>query len=280
MATQALSFGETESVFRPREILLSIVFSAGTLAAFFALLVFAGKSGLEIDAKEPPPPKVVPMKVKPVLDLALLKQGGKKLKPKLPEMWKKQPPVQRHQAAAAPSPKAERTPQPKSSTPLAKPDAAPPPPDAEVAKTVDQVLLDKPDAEAEPETESEEGAADGVKEGTETDPLKARAVSQYLGKIAGWFNARFRPPSASAAALPCDELKKMGSSVAVQVGPDRRITGYSVTKPSGNAAFDERVKSTMDRVIGEELPPPPPLYPDIVGTVVYPRFSGGTAQCD
>jgi hypothetical protein len=278
MATHALSYGQTESVFRPHEILLSVLGSLATLAAFFALLVFAGKSGLEIEAKEPPPPPVVAMKVNPVLDLALLKKGGKNLKPKLPEKWKKQPPIQRYEAAAAPTPKAAKTP-PASSVPLAKRDAEPPPPDAEVAKEVDQVLLDKPEEEPAPDSESEEGAADGVKEGTETDPLKARAVSQYLAKIAGWFNARFRPPSVSED-LPCDQLKKMGSSVAVQVGPDRRITGYSVTKPAGNAAFDERVKSTMDRVIGEELPPPPPLYPDIVGSVVYPRFSGGSAQCD
>jgi hypothetical protein len=278
MATHALSYGPTDSVFRPHEILLSLVFSAATLVGFFALLVFAGKSRLEIDAREPPPPKAMPIAVKPVLDdLPLLKKGGKKLKPKLPEMWKKQPPVQRYEAAKAPSTKAAKTPQPASSVPLVKPDAEAPPPDAEVAKTVDQVLLDKPDAEAT--SEEEEGAADGVKEGTETDPLKARAVSQYLGKIAAWFNARFRPPAASEE-LPCDVLKKLGSSVSVSVGPDRRITGYSVTRPSGNAAFDERVKSTMDRVIGEELPPPPPLYPDIVGTSVFPRFSGGSAQCD
>ena len=31
-----------------------------------------------------------------------------------------------------------------------------------------------------------------MKEGTETDPLKARAVDLYRAKIAGWFSSRFR----------------------------------------------------------------------------------------
>ncbi len=279
MAT--LSLPRPESVFRPHEILLSVIFSLATLVAFFALMVFAGKSGTHIQAKEPPPPAAMPISVKPVLDdLPLLKKGGKKLKPKLPDMWKKQAPVQRFEAAAAPTPKAEKKPLEKDApkNPLAKPDAEPPPPDAEVAKEVDQTLLDKPDTEPEPD-ENEEGAADGHKDGTETDPLKARAVSAYLSKILGWFNARFRPPSPSDT-LTCEELKKLSSSVAVSVGGDRRITGYSITRPSGNPVFDERVKSTMDRVVGEELPPPPPLYPDILGSTVSPRFSGGSAQCD
>jgi hypothetical protein len=275
---QALSFQQNESAFRPHEILLSILFSAATLAAFFSLLVFAGKSKLEIEAKEPPPPMAMPIKVKPILDdLPLLKKGGKKLKPKLPDMWKKQPPVQRFEQKAAPSTKAEKTPEAATKTPLAKPDAAPPPPDAEVAKEVDQELLDKPDAEVASETE--EGAADGVKEGTETDPLKARAVSQYLARILGWFNSRFRPPSPSDS-LTCEELKKLSASVSVSVGADRSVAGYTITRPSGNAAFDERVKSTMDAAVGQELPPPPPLYPDILGSTVTPRFSGANAQCE
>lgn len=278
MASQALSYERAESAFRPHEILLSVVFSLGVLVAFFALLVFAGESGLEIEAAEPPPPIARPISVKPVLDdLPLLKKGGK-VKPKLPEKWKKQAPVRRLEQKAAPSTKAEKTPQAATKTPLAKPSAELPPPDAEVAKQVDQELLDDPDTKPS-DTAAEEGHADGVEEGTETDPLKARAVSAYLGKILGWFNVRFRPPEPTAE-LPCDVLKKLSSGVAVSVGPDRRVTGYTITSPSGNAAFDERVKSTMDRVVGEELPPPPPLYPDILGSTVNPRFSGRSAQCD
>lgn len=262
--------------FQPHEVLLAVAFSTAMLTGFFVLLVVAGENASRVRSAEPPPPAAMPISVKPVLDdLPLLKLGGKKVKAKLPEMWKKQPPVQRFEAASAPSPKAGKTPEAITSAPLAKPDAAAPPPDAEVAKEVDQVLLDAgPDAAP---TVEGEGSPDGVKEGTEADPLKARAVSQYLGRILGWFNARFRPPEGE---IPCAELKKLSAAVAAQVGPDRRVTGYSITRPSGNPVFDERVKSTMDRIVGEELPPPPPLYPDILGATVSPRFSGSNAQCE
>ena len=90
-------------------------------------------------------------------------------------MWKKQPPVQRFEERSAPSALAEKTPEAIPTSKLALADAAAPPPDAEVGKEVDQELLDAgPDAAP---TVEGEGAADGVKEGTETDPLKARAKS-------------------------------------------------------------------------------------------------------
>jgi len=262
--------------FETHEVLLSVAFSTGVLLSLLVLLIFAGENASRLRAAEPPPPAAIPISVKPVLDdLPLLKLGGKKVKAKLPDMWKKQPPVQRFEAASAPSPKAAKTPDAITSAPLAKLDASAPPPDAEIAKEVDQVLLDAgPDAAP---TVEGEGSPDGVKEGTEADPLKARAVSQYLGRILGWFNVRFRPPTGE---IPCDELKKLSSSVAARVGPDRTVSGYSVTRPSGNAVFDARVKATMDAVVGQELPPPPPLYPDILGSTVSPIFSGSSAQCE
>jgi hypothetical protein len=262
--------------FEPHEVALSIAGAALTLVSFFALLAFAGQSRAHVNAQQPPPPAAMPIAVRPVLDdLPLLKLGGKKVKPKLPNMWKKNPPVQRFESQSAPSPKAAKTPDKIPDSPLAKRDAEAPPPDAEIAKQVDQVLLDaSPDKEANTEGE---GSPDGVKEGTETDPLKARAVSQYMSKLLAWFDARFQPP---VGAVECDELKKLSTSVQVSVGPDRHVTGYSVLSPSGNGPFDERAKTTMDRIVGEELPPPPPLYPDILSTTLPVRFSGKKAQCE
>jgi hypothetical protein len=262
--------------FEPHEVALSIAGTAAVLTAFFTLLIVAGQNTAHVQAKEPPTVNEQPMKVLPVLDdLPLLKLGGKKVRAKLPDMWRKNPPVQRFEAASAPSPKASKSPDSLPDTPLAKRDASAPPPDAEVAKQVDQVLLDAgPDAA--PRVEGE-GSPDGVKEGTETDPLKARAVSQYRARILAWFNARFRQP---VGEVPCGELKKLGASVSVNVSGDRRVGGYSVTGASGNAIFDERARSTMDRIVGEELPPPPPLYPDILSTTISVRFSGRDASCD
>jgi hypothetical protein len=261
--------------FSGRDIALAGSCAALVEALLFIVAVAAGQSSAYIKEKEAERPPPVPIQVRPVLDdLPLLKQGGK-VKTKLPEMWKKQPPVQRFEEKSAPSPKASKSPDALPTSALAKPDAEAPPPDAEVAKQVDQVLLDAtPDSAP---TVEGEGSPDGVKEGTETDPLKARAVSQYHGKLQAWFNARFNSPT--SAEIPCDELKKLSASVSANVSGDRTVAGFSIARPSGNALFDARVQSTMQGTVGAELPPPPPLYPDILGSVLRPRFVGRDADC-
>ncbi len=256
------------SAFSSSEVALAVALALTVEIGMFVLFIWAGESGLHIKPKELAAPEPIPMKVLPVLDdLPLLKLGSKKVKAKLPDMWKKNPPVQRFEEKSAPSPMADKTPDAIPTSPLALKDAEAPPPDAEVAKEVDQLLLDAgPDAAP---TVEGEGAPDGVKEGTETDPLKARAVSQYRVKLIGWFNARFKQPD-----IPCDELKALRSGVTVSVGGDRSVSGYSIRGASGNAAFDEQVRATLDRAKGEELPPPPPLYPDILESQLSFSFSG------
>jgi hypothetical protein len=263
------------AAFSAREIAIAIVGAACVELGLFALFLYAGVGG-HIQAKEPEPPPPIPIKVKPVLDeVPLLKLGGKKMKPKLPEMWKKNPPVQRREERSAPSEKAAKTPDAIPTSKLAPLDAEAPPPDAEVAKEVDQELLDAtPDAEP---TVEGEGSPDGIKEGTEADPLKARAVSQYRMKIIGWFNARFVPPSEGA---PCEELKKLSAGVVATIGGDRSVTGFSIGRPSGNAIFDQRVQSSMQSTVGQILPPPPPLYPDILSSSVSLTLSGQSLQCE
>jgi hypothetical protein len=224
----------------------------------------------KITAREAAPPPPVPIQVKPVLDeLPLLKLGSKKMKAKLPDMWVKKPPIKRYEAASAPSPSAEATPEKIPTTPLAKPSAEAPPPDAAIAKKVDEVI--PPDAgPAKAANLPTEGAEDGVKEGTETDPLKAFAVSQYRMKIAAWFRARFQRPK----DIPCEELKTLKASVAASVSGERTVSGYSLSRPSGNATFDASVKGTLDGIVGggAELPPPPPNYPDILEATLNVSF--------
>lgn len=262
--------------FLPHELAFALFFTAAVEAGLVGLVVLAGQNRAKVVAHEAELPEEIPIAVKPVLDeLPLLKLGSKKVKAKLPDMWTKQAPVQRFQEASAPSPKAEKTPEAIPTTPLPKADAAAPPPDAAIAKEVDQQLADAapPKVEAQLPTE---GAADGVKNGTETDPLKARALDLYRAKIAGWFQVRFRPPS----DLPCEVVHGLSSSAQITVGPDRTITGYTLTQPSNNGEFDAKVKATLDGVVGQQLPPPPPLYPDLSpGTLLHPSFSGKAAQC-
>ncbi len=257
------------SDFTRREWRIAWAAAGGLQLSLFVMFALASRG----DGVRMVPPAAtdtaIPIAVTPVLDdLPLLKLGGKRVRTKLPDLWKKNPPIQRYEAASAPSPMASQSPEAAATSPLAKLDAAVPPPDAEVAREVDQVLLDAGSPDAQPSVEGE-GSPDGVKEGTETDPMKARIASQYLMKILGWFNARFRQPD-----IACHELKKLRVSVAVRVGPDRSVTGYNIAKPSGDPRFDDRVRSTLDSLIGQTLPPPPPLYPDLLDTTVRPVFQG------
>lgn len=265
----------SQSVFTAREVALALLLAFLVEAGILLLWIYAGAGSAHVIAAPVEGPKEIPIAVKPVVDeTPLLKLGGKK-KAKLPDMWKKQAPVQRFEETSAPSAKAPKTPEAIPSSKLTPLDASAPPPDAETAKQVDQQLTDAA-PEAAPTVEGE-GTADGVKEGTEADPLKARAVSAYYGKLQGWFNARFRPPSEGA---PCAELKKLGASVVVTVGGDRSVAGYSLVKPSGNSEFDARVRTMLDGAKGEQLPPPPPLYPDILGQSLPLRLTGQNVKCN
>lgn len=268
------------SALSPVEIAVGCAAAAAIQVAFFGLLVLAGAANAHIQPAEEKRLEAEPIAVKPVVDdLPLLKLGSKQdQKPKLPDMWRKQAPtpVKRYEESSAPSTKAEDTPEAVPTSKLADKDKEAPPPDAEVIKELDHELEDSPTQEEAPQMQ-EEGHQDGSPDGTETDPLKANAANLYRAKISAWFNARFRPP---VGQIPCEELKKLSASVTVRVGPDRTVASYAVTRPSGNPIFDEKVRSTLDTLIGQELPPPPPLYPDILESSVFPQLSGAGARCD
>jgi outer membrane biosynthesis protein TonB len=258
------------AAFSQVEVVAAAAFGLIVEIALFVLLAFA-RNTAHIQAREEPTVKEAPIEVKPVLDeTPLLKLGGKRVKTKLPDMWVKKPPIKRYKAVSAPTPKAEQTVDKIPDT-KTDPTAKPPPPDAAIAKEVDESIPETDEKPEEEQNVDEEGAADGVKEGTEADPLKAMAVNLYMSKIVGWFNARFKAPT----EIPCEELKKLKASVSATVGGDRSVTGYTITKPSGNEVFDAKVRQTMDGIVGShaELPPPPPNYPDILQSTVFPSFS-------
>lgn len=260
--------------FTQQELWLAVILAGGIECGFFALLITAGANRARVRPIEAPAPSETPIAVKPVLDdVPLLKLGGKKMRPKLPDLWKKNPPIQRFEATSAPSPQAPMTPDAIPSSPLAHKDAGPPPPpDAAVAKQVDQVLLDAGPPPKETSQAQGEGVQDGVKEGTETDPLKGRAISQYKQLVIAWFNAKWHPPD-----LPCDVMKGLTVAGMPAWGPDRTVLGITPVRMSGNAVFDEAAKNTWASIIGQQIPPPPPLYSDITpnqfGAIIFTSAS-------
>ena len=257
------------------EIGTAAFFAAIIEGMFFSILLVAGENRGLVRAAAPPVASETPITVKPVVDDApLLKLGGKQMRPKLPDMWRKNPPIQRYEATSAPSPMADKTPEAIPSSPLAHKDAGPPPPpDAAVAKIVDQVIMDAAPPRKETPQALGEGVADGVKGGTETDPLKGRAIGQYKQLLLAWFNNRWHPPQ-----LPCEEMKGLTVAAVPVWGADRTVSGFNIVHLSGNATFDEAAKSAWaNSIVGQQVPPPPPLYADLspqsLGTITF------TSQC-
>ncbi|MEB2313168.1 MAG: TonB C-terminal domain-containing protein [Sorangiineae bacterium] len=259
------------------DIGLAVVGAAIIEAGLFVALAAGGSPAMKIQAMKDVVPVEVPIAVKPVVDdLPLLKLGGKRVHAKLPDMWQKQAPVQQYEAKSAPSPEAKKTPDAIPTSPVATGDAEAPPPDAEIVAKVDPDLT-QVEAGAEAATVEGPGAAGGVVEGTETDPLKARAVSQYRMRLIGWFNARFH---LAKGAIPCAELETLGSSVTATLGPDGTVAGYTMGAASGNAVFDAAVRSAMDSAKGQQVPPPPPLYPDVLPPALNLHFTKKGQKCE
>ncbi|MCH2108191.1 MAG: TonB C-terminal domain-containing protein [Polyangiaceae bacterium] len=257
-------------VFKAYEVITGALIALGLQGVFF--LLFSQGAAAEI-----PRQKEIIVPIQAAVEMPLLKLGSPEPKKQLlPQLKKNQPrAVKRYEKRAAPTTEAPREADEESiDTPLADQDHSPPPPDAEITKEVTQELLDEDQSPA-PESE-EQGAADGAADGTETDPLKARSVDIYRRKLASWFNQRFRPPTNDVS---CEELRQLRVAVHVQVDATRRITGFSLASPSGNSAFDRSVNLLLQQIQGQQLPPPPPLYPDILGSTVYPVLSGDRGPC-
>jgi hypothetical protein len=193
--------------------------------------------------------------ITPVLKL------GTKTPAKVPEQWQRRRPVAAKAPAALPSPQAEKTPEA-----IPKTHAA----DASVAAVVvdagrvEQPNLSAPeDAGAVATAAPVEGSEQGAANGTETDPLKARAADMYKAQLQAWFGSRFH----IGGKIPFDHLKTLHALVRVTVTDDRKVGSFSITKPSGDPTFDSEVQATLTQIqaSGVELPAPPPMYPEMLG---------------
>jgi hypothetical protein len=136
------------------------------------------------------------------------------------------------------------------------PAARPPEPE-----TPTDLTLPVPDAAPAP-VATVVGAPEGIKEGTETDPLKAHATDLYKAQLTGWFKSRF----SIRGKIPFEVLKDLRATVRVNIGEDRTVTGFAIVEPSGNATFDAELNSALAAIVssGADVPAPPPMYPDVL----------------
>lgn len=212
----------------------------------------------------------LPVKVQPVLDLdgPLLKLGGKK--PVLPDMWQAPP---RPSPAKAPdqafaSTKADPSaepPDPEHKKKMADAGTEPPPPDADKGEETQDADKAAPtdanpiDPSDKPPGTTQEGDPNGVKEGTETDPLKVNAARMYNARLVSFFN-RF-------AAGKCTGAE--GTSTSASVSLSGTTVSSIHVNASGNAAFDAAIPPAMQAAVGQSVPPPPENFPEFL----KPSFS-------
>lgn len=202
----------------------------------------------------------------------VLKLGSKN--PAVPKQWQRRKPpapvAAKQEPAALPSPQADKTPQAIPTTHV--PDASVSPlPSASTAPTEQPNVTAPADSTAVATAASTQGSEQGSENGTETDPLKARAADMYRAQLMAWFASRFN----IRGKIPFDQLKKLHASTMVSITGDRRVGGFSVTRPSGDPTFDAEVQATLARIQGSgaELPAPPPMYPDMLGQSLPVGFS-------
>jgi hypothetical protein len=264
--------------FSPGQVVGAVAL-AGLVQASVGIAIWLTKGTEKVQRELPT--RELRIAVKPMLDAPLPKQGVSKPVPnKLPDMWKPpDPAVIKPKPAPTPAPEAKK-PIERDDHQVTKPDDKKEPkerpePETPQAKRVDD-LAEKMRREAQEASSSEEGLEDGVKEGTEKDPLKARAVDSYRAKLIAWFQQGFVPP---IDELGCEELVKLSANVTARIDANREVTGYSL-EPSGNTLFDEKVRMAMELKVGQTVPPPPPNYPDLIGSKVLTQFQGKNEKCN
>lgn len=261
--------------FRPLDIAVAVLVGVGVQAGAVVAMSMVDL-GSTAEAPEIEKPST-PVRVIPVLDLEApaLKLGGKKVKYKLPDRWVKQTPKPRVEQKAFATTKAgkEEKDIPEPEVKVADAGTEVPEPDAEIAKEV-EIELDAA-VDAEPANVDQEGHSDGVAEGTETDPLKARAVDLYLARVRSWLSSRFR---VSGSGLPPEELTKFKPSAVIVLSGGSMVS-YTLT-PSGNAAFDAAARATLEGARGQSLPPPPENYPDLGSKSIGVTFVCTEKSCD
>ncbi|HXX69980.1 MAG TPA: hypothetical protein VEK07_22560 [Polyangiaceae bacterium] len=239
---------------------VTIAFGVAMLAQLLFVAVFSMPSpplvqaDISNDNAQP-----IAVAITPVLKL------GSKTPTKIPSVWERKRPVaaKSQPQAALPSTQAEKTPEAIPTTNVPDASVSPAPTDSTHLAQPNLTIAEDASTAAAPSA-STEGSEQGAVNGTETDPLKARAADMYRAQLQAWFAARFD----IRGKIPFDRLKALHARALISVGSDRQVTSFTITQPSGDPTFDAAVRATLSQIqsTGVELPAPPPMYPDILGS--------------
>jgi hypothetical protein len=164
------------------------------------------------------------------------------------------------------------------------PDAGAKPP---LAKESDiQRLLAKSDPFAEDggKDRPQEGRAEGIEGGTETDPNKVHAGDMYAAKLGQFLHDRWQYPT----VISQGEANRL--CVVFQIALNRFMTLWHLRmdpiKKSGNDLFDDSAREMLQKLLDEHtpLPEPPPEVQDMyrgrtVNIALAGDLHGDTSKC-
>ncbi len=216
-----------------------------------------------------------PLVEKPVVAATLLKLG-KPLDPtKLPDRL-----VPRARTAPKHEIVASREEKPKKEIP----DAGPPPPLAQESDITRLLSKSDPFAEDAGKDRPEEGHAQGVKEGQETDPNKVRAGDQYAAILGNFFHERWQYPT----VISQGEANKL--CLTYQININRNMVIWHLRsdpiRPSGNDLFDDSARTMLQKLLDDRtpLPEPPAEVAEMyrgrtVNVVLSGDLHGDTSKC-
>ncbi|MBX3191182.1 MAG: TonB C-terminal domain-containing protein [Labilithrix sp.] len=201
-----------------------------------------------------------PLVARPVVQASLLKLGTpidpKKLPDRVVPQQRTAPQKQVVASREDPGPK--------------KPDAGPPPPNAQDSDLTNLITKSDPFAEDAGKTRPEEGHAAGVDGGQETDPNKVRAGDMYVAKLGQFFHDRWTFPS----VISVGEARRL--CTVFQININRNMIIWHVrqqpVRSSGNELFDDSARTMLMKLLDDRtpLPTPPPESDE--------QFRGRTVQ--
>jgi hypothetical protein len=168
--------------------------------------------------------------------------------------------------------------------PTKKSDAGVPPPNVDNADIASLVKKSDPFAEDAGTARPENGSAEGVEGGLETDPSKVHAGDMYAAKLGAFFHERWQYPT----VISQGEANRLCVVVQFNISP-RMVIWHVRTEPikaSGNQLFDDSAQSMLQKLLDDRtaLPEPPPEVADqykgrTVQVVLSGDLHGDTSRC-
>jgi hypothetical protein len=191
---------------------------------------------------------------KPVIAATLLKLGKPMDPKKLPDRL-----VPRARTAPAHETVASRE-DPKKRDPDA---GTPPPPNTQPSDIARLIAKSDPFAEDAGKDRPEEGRAEGVEGGTETDPNKVHAGDMYAAKLGQFLHDRWVFPT----VISQGEANRLCVIYEVAVSPKMVLWHLreSPVRKSGNDLFDDSAREMLQKLLDNRtaLPDPPPEVVDV-----------------